>query len=104
MVAGIEARGFVVAAAVAYCRLGCGIVPVRKAGKLPRADRLGVLRPGVRQRDPSRCTDAFVAGQRVLVVDDVLATGGTAAAALELVADAGGTVVGFTTDPGAVAS
>jgi adenine phosphoribosyltransferase len=95
VVAGVEARGFVIAAAVAYAT-GKGVVPVRKAGKLPReafavsyALEYGEATLEVHQ-------DAFPAGQRVLVVDDVLATGGTAAAALELVERAGGTVAGFT--------
>jgi adenine phosphoribosyltransferase len=95
VVAGIEARGFVVAAAIAYAT-GIGVVPVRKAGKLPRpayavsyALEYGEATLEVHQ-------DAFVAGQRVLVVDDVLATGGTAGAALDLVEQAGGTVAGFT--------
>jgi adenine phosphoribosyltransferase len=95
VVAGIEARGFVVAAAIAYAT-GTGVVPVRKAGKLPRpayavsyALEYGEATLEVHQ-------DAFVAGQRVLVVDDVLATGGTAGAALDLVERAGGTVAGCT--------
>jgi adenine phosphoribosyltransferase len=95
VVAGVEARGFVVAAAVAYAT-GVGVVPVRKAGKLPR-EVFAVsyaLEYGEATLEVHR--DAFSAGQRVLVVDDVLATGGTARAALELVERAGGTVVGFT--------
>jgi adenine phosphoribosyltransferase len=95
VVAGVEARGFVIAAALAYAT-GTGVVPVRKAGKLPRpafsasyALEYGVATLEVHQ-------DAFVAGQRVLVVDDVLATGGTAGAALELVERAGGSIAGFT--------
>ena len=78
MVAGIEARGFVLAAAVAYAT-GVGVVPVRKAGKLPRATHSATLRPGVRRGDAggARRTRS-PPGQRVLVVDDVLATGGTA--------------------------
>jgi adenine phosphoribosyltransferase len=94
VVAGIEARGFVVAAAIAYAA-GTGVVPVRKAGKLPRpafsasyALEYGAATLEVHQ-------DAFVAGHRVLLVDDVLATGGTAAAALDLVEQAGGSVAGF---------
>jgi adenine phosphoribosyltransferase len=93
VVAGIEARGFVVAAAVAYAT-GTGVVPVRKAGKLPRAAYSAsyALEYGEATLEVHR--DAFVAGQRVLVVDDVLATGGTAGAALDLVERAGGTVSG----------
>jgi adenine phosphoribosyltransferase len=95
VVAGVEARGFVVAAAVAYAA-GVGVVPVRKAGKLPRASFAAsyALEYGEATLEVHR--DAFIAGQRVLVVDDVLATGGTAAAALDLVEQAGGTVAGFT--------
>jgi adenine phosphoribosyltransferase len=72
------------------------VVPIRKAGKLPRAVYAVsyALEYGEATLEVHR--DAFVAGQRVLVVDDVLATGGTAAAALELVERAGGTVAGFT--------
>jgi adenine phosphoribosyltransferase len=95
VVAGVEARGFVVAAAIAYAT-GTGVVPIRKAGKLPRAVYAVsyALEYGEATLEVHR--DAFVPGQRVLVVDDVLATGGTAAAALELVERAGGTVAGFT--------
>jgi adenine phosphoribosyltransferase len=95
VVAGIEARGFVIAAAVAYAA-GVGVVPVRKAGKLPRR----VLSAGYALEYGEAVlevhADAFVAGQRVLVVDDVLATGGTAEATLGLVERAGGEVAGFT--------
>jgi adenine phosphoribosyltransferase len=95
VVAGVEARGFVVAAAIAYAA-GIGVVPVRKAGKLPRESFSAsyALEYGEATLEVHR--DAFVAGQRVLVVDDVLATGGTAGAALELVERAGGTIAGFT--------
>jgi len=95
VVAGIEARGFMIAAAAAYAT-GVGMVPVRKAGKLPR-ETLGetyALEYG--QATLELHTDAFRPGQRVLVVDDVLATGGTADATLRLVERAGGTVIGFT--------
>ncbi|MDT5043134.1 MAG: adenine phosphoribosyltransferase [Actinoplanes sp.] len=94
VVAGVEARGFVVAAAIAYAT-GTGVVPVRKAGKLPRAafSASYALEYGEATLEVHR--DAFVPGQRVLVVDDVLATGGTAGATLDLVERAGGTVAGF---------
>ena len=93
-VIGIEARGFIVAAPVAY-RLGAGFVPVRKAGKLPWAvareeysleygsDKLEIHR------------DAIKPGERVVIVDDVLATGGTASATLRLVEALGAHVVGL---------
>lgn len=94
VVAGIEARGFMIASAVAYAS-GAGVVPVRKAGKLPRPTysisyelEYGAAALEVHE-------DAFLAGQRVLVVDDVLATGGTAAATLELVERSGANLAGF---------
>lgn len=95
VVAGIEARGFVIAAAIAYAT-GLGVVPVRKAGKLPRETYAAsyALEYGEATLEVHR--DAFTPGQRVLVVDDVLATGGTAATTLDLVERAGGTVAGFT--------
>lgn len=91
MVVGVESRGFILAAPVAY-RLRAGFVPVRKAGKLPWAvareeysleygsDKLEIHRDAIRH------------GQRILVVDDVLATGGTAAATCELIERAGASV------------
>jgi adenine phosphoribosyltransferase len=95
VVAGIEARGFLIAAAIGYAT-GTGVVPVRKAGKLPRKAHAVSYALEYGEATLEVHTDAFVAGQRVLVVDDVLATGGTAAATLELVERAGGTVAGFT--------
>jgi adenine phosphoribosyltransferase len=92
-VVGIEARGFIVAAPVAY-HFGAGFVPVRKAGKLPSATyaRTYALEYGEATLEVQR--DAFAPGDRVLIVDDVLATGGTVEAAAALVAEAGGVVVG----------
>jgi adenine phosphoribosyltransferase len=93
-VVGMEARGFILAAPVAY-RLGAGFIPVRKAGKLPWAvareeyqleygsDRLEIHR------------DAIGTGERVLIVDDVLATGGTAGATVRLIEGLGGVVAGL---------
>jgi adenine phosphoribosyltransferase len=95
VVAGVEARGFVVAAAIAYAT-GVGVVPIRKAGKLPRAVHSASYALEYGEATLEVHQDAFVAGQRVLLVDDVLATGGTAAAALDLVDRSGGTVSGFT--------
>jgi adenine phosphoribosyltransferase len=95
VVAGVEARGFVVAAAIAYAT-GTGVVPIRKAGKLPRATHAVSYALEYGEATLEVHQDAFMAGQRVLVVDDVLATGGTAVAALDLVERAGGTVAGFT--------
>ena len=95
VVAGIEARGFVVAAAIAYAS-GTGVVPIRKAGKLPREVHSASYALEYGEATLEVHTDAFVAGQRVLLVDDVLATGGTAGAALDLIERGGGTVTGFT--------
>lgn len=93
-VAGIEARGFLLAAAVAYAT-GAGVVPIRKAGKLPRTTHSASYSLEYGTATLEIHGDDFVTGRRILVVDDVLATGGTAAATHELVELAGGTVVGF---------
>ena len=95
VVVGVEARGFVIAAAVAYAA-GVGVVPVRKAGKLPRVAHSAAYDLEYGQAILEVSEGAFVAGQRVLIVDDVLATGGTAEATLDLVERAGGVVAGFT--------
>ncbi len=92
-VVGIEARGFILAAPVAL-QLGAGFVPVRKRGKLP-ADTFVqsyTLEYGDAEVEVHR--DAFQPGARVLIVDDVLATGGTMAATAQLVEHAGARVVG----------
>ena len=94
VVAGIEARGFVLAAAIAYAT-GVGVVPVRKAGKLPRKVLAATYALEYGEATLELHADAFGPDQRVLVVDDVLATGGTAAATLGLIERAGGTVAGF---------
>lgn len=93
-VLGVEARGFIVAAPVAY-RFGAGFVPVRKAGKLPWQieQEEYELEYGVDLLEIHR--DAVHPGERTLIVDDVLATGGTASAAARLVERLGGTVVGL---------
>ena len=91
VVVGVEARGFLLAAAVALTA-GVGVVPVRKAGKLPR-ERVSAeyeLEYGTAILELH--TDAISAGQRVLVVDDVLATGGTLGAAIALVEELGGVI------------
>jgi len=92
-VAGIEARGFILGAAAA-CQLGSGFVPVRKQGRLPGPTyaqsyelEYGTATVEVHQ-------DAFSPGERVLIIDDVLATGGTARAAASLVRRAGADIVG----------
>src|SRR5665213_2005335 len=93
-VAGIEARGFILAAPVAY-HLGAGFVPMRKKGKLPYATFESSYSLEYASATLEVHRDAFGPGERVLVVDDVLATGGTAAAALDLVAQAGAVPVGL---------
>jgi adenine phosphoribosyltransferase len=92
-VVGIEARGFIIAAPVAY-HFGAGFVPVRKKGKLPGAtyESSYALEYGDAVIQVQR--DAFEPGDRVLVVDDVLATGGTVEATVGLVEQAGGHVCG----------
>jgi adenine phosphoribosyltransferase len=93
-VVGIEARGFIFAAAVAY-RLGAGFVPVRKPGKLPwkTVTENYALEYGTDSLDIHG--DAVVPGETVYIVDDVLATGGTAAATCALVERVGGTIGGL---------
>ena len=93
-VVGIEARGFILAAAAA-CELGAGFVPVRKQGRLPGPIyaqsydlEYGTATVEVHQ-------DAFRPGERVLIIDDVLATGGTAQATASLVRRAGADIVGM---------
>ncbi len=93
VVVGMEARGFVVAAAVAYAA-GVGVVPVRKAGKLPRLTYSASYALEYGEATLQVHQDAFGAGQRVLVLDDVLATGGTVEATATLIRQAGGVVQG----------
>lgn len=91
-VAGIEARGFIVGAALAY-QLGVGFVPIRKKGKLP-AETIGhdyELEYGTDRIEIH--VDAVSQGERVLLVDDLIATGGTAEAACKLIASMGGQIV-----------
>ncbi len=92
-VAGIEARGFIVGGAVAH-QLSTGFVPVRKKGKLPW-ETIGqdyALEYGTDRVEIH--TDAIAAGDEVLLVDDLIATGGTAEAAIRLIENAGGRIVG----------
>jgi adenine phosphoribosyltransferase len=93
-VAGIEARGFILAAPVA-CRLGAGFVPIRKKGKLPGVTFAQdyALEYGVSTLEVQ--SDAFDPSDRVLVIDDVLATGGTAEASVNLVRRSGAQVAGI---------
>ena len=91
-VAGIESRGFIVGSPVAY-ELGVGFVPIRKRGKLP-AETVGrdyQLEYGTDRIEMH--VDAIQKGERVLLVDDLIATGGTAEAAVKLIEDMGGIVV-----------
>lgn len=94
LVSGMEARGFIVGAALAF-RLGVGFVPVRKAGKLPPPTRS--LTYGLEYGEATvEIREGTVrAGARVMLVDDVLATGGTAAAGAELLEQLGAEVVGL---------
>jgi adenine phosphoribosyltransferase len=92
-VAGIEARGFIFAAAVAR-ELGCGFIPIRKPGKLPRATHRQTYALEYGTDALEIHVDALAKGDRVLLVDDLLATGGTAAACLELLRRCGASVVG----------
>jgi adenine phosphoribosyltransferase len=91
VVVGVEARGFLLAAAVAL-RAGTGVVPVRKAGKLPRASIAADYALEYGTATLELHADSLQPGQRVLVVDDVLATGGTLAAAVALVEQLGAVV------------
>jgi adenine phosphoribosyltransferase len=93
-VAGIEARGFILAPSVAI-RLGAGFVPVRKQGKLPGPTYAESYDLEYGSATIEVHQDAFAPGERVLIVDDVLATGGTGAATVELVRKAGAEVAGI---------
>jgi adenine phosphoribosyltransferase len=92
-VVGIEARGFIVAAPVAY-HFGAGFVPMRKQGKLPGPTHATSYALEYGEATLEVQTGALVHGDRVLIVDDVLATGGTVAAAAELVRRSGADVAG----------
>jgi adenine phosphoribosyltransferase len=94
LVVGIEARGFIMAPTVAY-RLKAGFVPVRKPGKLPAATHKVsyALEYGTDMLEIHQ--DAIEPGNRVLIVDDLIATGGTARAVADIVEKMGGTVVGL---------
>jgi adenine phosphoribosyltransferase len=92
VVLGIESRGFIIGAAVAY-GLGTGIALVRKPGKLPAQTYAARYELEYGSDALEIHHDAFAGGSRVLVIDDLLATGGTASAAVELVRRCGGEVV-----------
>ena len=93
-IVGIESRGFIFAMPIAH-QLSQGFVPIRKAGKLPRAVHSVAYTLEYGEDKLEVHQDAFEAGSKVLIVDDLLATGGTAAAAADLVAKTGATVVGL---------
>ena len=95
-VVGIEARGFILASPVAY-HFGAGFVPVRKAGKLPHEVEAEEYALEYGTATLEIHTDSILPGERVLIVDDVLATGGTARAAARLVERLGGKVIGIAT-------
>ncbi|MEY9963885.1 adenine phosphoribosyltransferase [Streptacidiphilus sp. MAP12-16] len=92
-IVGLEARGFILAAPAAYAA-GAGFVPVRKEGKLPGACHRQAYELEYGSAVIEVQCDAFVPGERVLVVDDVLATGGTVEASLDLVRRAGAELAG----------
>ena len=92
-VAGIEARGFILGGAVAD-RLGCGFIPVRKKGKLPHETVAQDYELEYGTDTIEVHADAISQGERILVVDDLIATGGTAEAAIKLIRRLGGVVVG----------
>jgi adenine phosphoribosyltransferase len=89
---GIDARGFVFGSAVAY-ELGVGFVPIRKRGKLPYRTEIAKYSLEYGQAEMEMHTDAVTPGERVVLVDDLLATGGTSAAATVLIRKAGGDLV-----------
>lgn len=91
-VAGIDARGFIIGAALAY-RLGCGFIPVRKAGKLPFETVCESYSLEYGESTVEVHTDAAEAGDHVLVVDDLVATGGTILAAVKLMQRLGAKIV-----------
>jgi adenine phosphoribosyltransferase len=95
VVAGVESRGFLFGLMLAM-RLGVPFVPVRKAGKLPHTVKQKVYELEYGTATIELHTDAFAPGSRVLIHDDLLATGGTVSATAELIQELGGTIAGFT--------
>jgi adenine phosphoribosyltransferase len=93
LVAAIEARGFIPGAAIAV-KLNAGFVPIRKTGKLPWKTISDAYQLEYGANELQVHSDAVDPGQKVLIVDDVLATGGTAAAAVRLIRKLGGEVIG----------
>ena len=95
VVAAVESRGFLFGLMLAM-RLGVPFVPVRKAGKLPHTVKQKVYELEYGTATIELHTDAFAPGSRVLIHDDLLATGGTVSATAELIQELGGTIAGFT--------
>lgn len=93
-IVGMESRGFILGAALAY-KLGVGFIPVRKPGKLPAAVYAASYDLEYGSDRLEMHEDAIEPGSKVLIVDDLIATGGTAAATAELIAQAQGDLVGF---------
>ena len=91
-IAGIEARGFIIGAALAY-KLGVGFVPIRKVGKLPAETMSQSYELEYGTDTMEVHTDAITQGERMLLVDDLIATGGTAEAGVALIERLGGVVV-----------
>jgi len=94
VVAGVESRGFLFGLSLA-CKLGVPFIPVRKAGKLPYTIRQKAYKLEYGEAVIEMHIDAFEPGQHILIHDDLLATGGTVAAASELIYEMGGTIAGF---------
>jgi adenine phosphoribosyltransferase len=92
-IAGIEARGFIMGGAMAD-HLGCGFIPIRKKGKLPWKTYSQTYQLEYGTDTIEMHQDALARGRRVLIVDDLIATGGTAEAAAKLIEQASGTIVG----------
>ena len=91
-IVGIDARGFIFGSAVAY-ELGVGFVPIRKRGKLPYRTEIAKYSLEYGEAEVEMHTDAVSEGERVVLVDDLLATGGTSAAAAALIRNAGANLV-----------
>lgn len=94
VIAGIEARGFIIAGALAL-EHNLGMIPIRKAGKLPAETLQAEYALEYGTDKVEMHTDAILPGQQVLLVDDLLATGGTMEASCQLVEEAGGNIVGI---------
>jgi adenine phosphoribosyltransferase len=88
-IVGIDARGFLFGSTVAY-ELGVGFVPIRKRGKLPYKTEIAKYSLEYGEAEMEMHTDAIIAGEQIVLVDDLLATGGTSAAAAALISKAGG--------------